>query len=121
MTALVVPVVLLVAAGTVLGMQVSRMAEDAHWVDHSDEIIAKTYEFQKEVIDQETGFRGFLVTSDRVFLDPYLKAQPLEVLREIGTLVSDNPPQQERVNEIGKRYALWLGETAPSINDAVGN
>ena len=114
--ALVVPVALIVAAGVVLGMQLSEMAEDARWVDHSDEVIAKTYEFQKEVLDQETGFRGFLVTGDRLFLEPYLKAQPLEVLREIGGLVSDSPTQEDRVNEIGKRYALWLSETVPSLN-----
>ncbi len=116
LTALIVPVVLLLAAGGVLGVQVNRMAEDARWVDHSDEVIGKTYEFQKEVIDQETGFRGFLVSNDRLFLEPYLKAEPLEVLRELGVLVSDSPPQQERVNEIGKRYALWLSETAPSMS-----
>ena len=118
--ALIVPIVLLLAAGGVLGMQVSHMAEDARWVDHSDEVIGKTYEFQKEVIDQETGFRGFLVTNDRLFLEPYLKAEPLEVLRELGVLVSDSPPQQERVNEIGKRYALWLSETMPAIGSGAG-
>ena len=115
LAALVVPVVLLLAAGGVLGLQLAGMAEDARWVDRSDEVIARTYEFQKQVIDQETGLRGFLLTGDREFLEPYLKAQPLEVLREIGALVSDRPPQLERVNEIGKRYALWLSATVPIV------
>ncbi len=118
LTAFVVPLVLLIATGGLLGAQVSHMAEDARWVDHSDEVIAKTYEFQKEVIDQETGVRGFLVTSDRLFLEPYLKAQPLDLLREMEGLVSDSPPQQERVREIRRRYNLWLSETDPSLADA---
>ncbi len=112
LVALLVPVGLLLAAGTLLGAQVTNMADDAHWVDHSDEVIAKTYELQKQIIDQETGLRGLLVTGDRTFLEPFVKAAPLDVLKQLRALVADSPPQQNRVDEIGHRYNLWLDETA---------
>ncbi len=109
--ALLVPVVLLLAAGAILGEQVSRMSEDARWVEHSDEVIAKTYQVQKQFIDQETGLRGLLVTGERVFLEPYEKAAPLDLLKQLRALVADNPAQQDRVDEVRRRYERWLGET----------
>ncbi len=115
MVALVVPIALLLAAGTLLAAQVANMADDAHWVDHSDEVIAKTYELQKQVIDQETGLRGLLVSGDRTFLEPFVKAAPLDVLEQLRVLVADNPAQQNRVDEVGRRYKLWLGDTAGAV------
>ena len=38
--ALVTPIALLIVAGTILGLQVFRMASDAAWVDHTDSVIA---------------------------------------------------------------------------------
>ncbi len=110
--ALLVPVVLLVAAGAILGAQVSRMSEDARWVEHSDEVIAKTYQAQKQISDQETGLRGLLVTGERVFLEPYEKAAPLELLKQLRALVADNPAQQDRIDEVRRRYEMWFGETS---------
>jgi len=112
LVALVTPVILLIAAGTLLGIQVSRMAEDARWVDHSDEVIGKTYEVEKVIIDQETGFRGYIITADRLFLEPYLKAKPLDILQQLSVLVADSPEQEGRATSIARRYSLWLGETA---------
>jgi signal transduction histidine kinase/CheY-like chemotaxis protein/CHASE3 domain sensor protein len=115
LVALVTPAVLLIAAGSLLGIQVARMAEDARWVDHSDEVIAKTYEVQKLIIDQETGIRAFMLTNDRLFLEPYLRAKPFDVLQQLGALVSDSPQQEGRVSEITRRYSRWLGEAAAIV------
>jgi CheY-like chemotaxis protein/CHASE3 domain sensor protein len=112
LVALVTPVVLIIAAASLLGVQVSGMTEDARWVDHSDEVIGKTYELEKLVVDQETALRGYLITADRQFLEPYLKAKPLDVLQQLSVLVADSPQQEGRVAEITRRYGLWLGETS---------
>jgi signal transduction histidine kinase/DNA-binding response OmpR family regulator/CHASE3 domain sensor protein len=117
MMALVTPIALLVAAASLLGLQVSRMAEDNHWVDHSDEVIGKTYELQKQIIDQETGLRGLLVTGDRVFLEPYEKAHPADTLAQLRALVSDSAEQTERVAEIDRRYTRWFGESVAIVAD----
>jgi CheY-like chemotaxis protein/CHASE3 domain sensor protein len=111
LVAFVFPVALLLAAGALLGAQVANMADDAHWVEHSNEVIAKTYELQKQIIDQETGLRGLLVTGDRMFLEPYEKAAPLDLIKQLRALVTDSPAQQDRVDEIGRRYGLWVRET----------
>jgi signal transduction histidine kinase/CheY-like chemotaxis protein/CHASE3 domain sensor protein len=110
--ALVTPVALLVMAGTVLGLQVFRMANDAQWVDHTDRVIAQAGHVQKLIIDQETGLRGYLVTEERYFLEPFEKARPLEEIAELRVLVSDDPAQIARVEELRRRYEFWLSQTA---------
>ena len=110
--ALLTPVVLLVAVGAVLALQVSRMAADSAWVDHTDEVIAKASDVHRRFVDQETGLRGFLVSGDRAFLEPYQKARPLDPLAELRFLVADNPAQVARADEIRKRYETWLADAA---------
>ncbi|MEO8876133.1 MAG: ATP-binding protein, partial [Polyangiaceae bacterium] len=106
--ALVIPLILLVAVAGLLGAQILRMASDSHWVDHSDEVLAKTNEVFKQIIDQETGVRGYLVTGDSLYLQPYRAARPTEGFAEVQKLVGDNPAQLARVDEARKRYLNWL-------------
>jgi signal transduction histidine kinase/DNA-binding response OmpR family regulator/CHASE3 domain sensor protein len=116
--ALVTPILSLVTMGSILGFQVFRMTEDARWVDHTDEVIATVTEVQKQIIDQETGLRGFLITESRIFLEPFEKADPLQGLARLRTLVSDNPVEVARVDEVRHRYEFWLGQTAVAKGDA---
>ncbi len=106
--ALAAPVVLLLTLGAVLGIQLIRMSEDAAWVDHTDEVIAVANDAMKQVIDQETGLRGYLITGDRVFLEPYERANPTERLARLRSLVSDNTEQAVRVGEAQVKHAKWL-------------
>jgi CheY-like chemotaxis protein/signal transduction histidine kinase/CHASE3 domain sensor protein len=106
--AMALPIVLLVILGTILGHQILRMSEDARWVDHSDEVIGTASQTLKQIIDQETGLRGYLVTEHRVFLEPFERAHPLDGFAHLHDLVSDNPPQQLQFEEVRRRYAHWL-------------
>ena len=110
--ALATPVMLLVAVGSLLGIQVLRMAKDASWVDHTDEVIATAAALEKQIIDQETGLRGFLISEDRLFLEPFDKATPLDGIARLRGLVSDNPAEIARVDELRRRYEFWLAQTA---------
>jgi CheY-like chemotaxis protein/signal transduction histidine kinase/CHASE3 domain sensor protein len=105
--AMVVPGVLLVAAGMLLLWQLTRLTDTAHWVDHTDQVIAKIYELQAEVVDQETSLRGFLLSEDRAFLERYLTSTPASSLRELAQLVADNRVQVDRVNRAQHLYERW--------------
>ncbi len=111
--ALLAPFVLMVAAGGVLAVQVARMMEDAAWVDRSDEVISKSYEALKQFADQETGLRGFLLTGDHRFLEPYQQAHPREVLHDLQRLVADNAEQRDQVERIRQRYEAWHTQASP--------
>jgi CheY-like chemotaxis protein/signal transduction histidine kinase/CHASE3 domain sensor protein len=111
--AIATPIALLVVAALVLAIEIRAMSTAAQWVDHTDEVIGKVYDLQKQVVDQETGLRGFLVTNDRAFLDPYLKARPVAVLDALTQLTIDNPPQTARFKQARAVYDQWLRKSAP--------
>ncbi|WP_422086801.1 response regulator [Variovorax sp.] len=79
------------------------------WVEHTDRVTRAASELQRQSIDMETGMRGFLITGDEAFLEPYQSALPrmksdTAALRE---LVSDNRQQVERLDRIAATQATW--------------
>lgn len=75
------------------------------WVEHTDRVIGNANETVKLSIDMETGMRGFLITGDERFLDPYEVAKPriLGSLKSLRSMVEDNPQQVDRI-EIGRAH-----------------
>jgi CheY-like chemotaxis protein/signal transduction histidine kinase/CHASE3 domain sensor protein len=110
-----IPVVLLVLLGTVLGRQILQMADDARWVDHTDEVIGAADGTLKQIVDQETGLRGYLVTGERAFLEPYEQANPKVGFARLQELVVDSPQQQARFAEAHRRYEFWRDFITPAV------
>jgi CheY-like chemotaxis protein/CHASE3 domain sensor protein len=79
------------------------------WVDHSEQVIGEANELARLTVDQETGVRGFLITGDETFLQPYSIARPKfdAELISLSSLVSDNPPQVERLKRIQALEVQW--------------
>lgn len=79
------------------------------WVEHTDRVLTNANESLRLTIDQETGFRGYLISGDPTFLEPYERARPrigaeLQRLRE---LVADNPPQIDRITHVQALEDEW--------------
>lgn len=79
------------------------------WVEHTDRVTRAAGELQRRSIDMETGMRGFLITGEESFLEPYQSAVPrlkadTDALRR---MVSDNPQQMERVDRIAGLQEAW--------------
>ncbi|HKO48824.1 MAG TPA: response regulator, partial [Polyangiaceae bacterium] len=86
-----------------------------HWVDHTDEVIGRVSEIQTQIVDQETGIRGYLLSGDREFLAPYERAQPLPMFTAVHQLVADNASQQVRIDAARARYEAWFKLTEPIV------
>ncbi|MFC3942890.1 two-component system sensor histidine kinase/response regulator [Pseudomonas gingeri NCPPB 3146 = LMG 5327] len=88
------------------------------WVEHTDRVINTTNEAMKLSVDLETGMRGFLITGDEHFLDPYEVAKPkiIAELRGLQQLVADNPQQVDRFRRIEALQGAWT-EYAQSMID----
>ena len=74
------------------------------WVDHTNQVL---FEFQQILIssvDAETGVRGFVITGDGSFLEPYANAikRSVEHLDKVKELTKDNPTQQKNIEELEK-------------------
>ena len=113
--AVIAPVGLLLLVGLILAFQIVRLTDTAHWVDHTDEVIGRISEIQTQIVDQETGVRGYLLTGDRSFLAPYQRSQPMPLFSAVHALVSDNGPQQLRCDVARGRYEAWLKLTEPML------
>lgn len=99
-----------------------RRAANQDLYAHTLEVMSVTRQVLSEAQDLEIGHRGFLLTGDREFLEPYLRANE-EIDADLATLkdlVSDNPRQAALVGELSSlvgrlreklRTSVGLGET----------
>lgn len=46
------------------------------WAEHTDRVINNANEAVKLTVDLETGMRGYLLSGDEKFLEPYETARP---------------------------------------------
>jgi methyl-accepting chemotaxis protein len=78
--------------------------EAAKRVEHTYQVKAELNSLEKALIDAETGQRGFLLTNEIEFLEPYnqgrIKLQI--VLANLTNEIKDNPSQIKNLEEIAK-------------------
>jgi signal transduction histidine kinase/CHASE3 domain sensor protein len=81
----------------------------ANWVDHTDQVIAQIHVVEARLIDRETGLRGYLLTGNSEFLEPYTAATAAlpPALDRLATLVADNPAQLGRLDAIAAERRAW--------------
>jgi CheY-like chemotaxis protein/signal transduction histidine kinase/CHASE3 domain sensor protein len=113
--ALALPAAIVFVLAIILGVQVERRVDYQQWVEHSEQVLAKLNDAEKEILDQETGLRAFLLTSDDKFLDAYRRARPPVLLDELDGLIGDDASAQGRVREIRQRYETWQNGQAALI------
>ncbi|MBV4552097.1 response regulator [Pseudomonas sp. SWRI102] len=88
------------------------------WVGHTDRVINNANEALKLSVDLETGMRGYLLSGDEHFLDPYEVAKPriavaLDTLLE---LTADNPVQTDRLHRIQALQVEWANYAQSMID-----
>ncbi|MCF5706263.1 response regulator [Pseudomonas syringae] len=88
---------------------ISYLLSAIQWVEHTDRVINNTNRSMKLSIDMETGMRGYLLTGDQHFLDPYEVAKPLLTaeLQGLKVLVDDNPTQLDRFRRLLTLQEEW--------------
>ncbi|MBD2448518.1 CHASE3 domain-containing protein [Nostoc sp. FACHB-152] len=103
------PSVLLLLFSGVSLWQVNRLLAALEWVDHTDQVIAQAYQTHKLLLDIQTGSRGYIITGKPEFLEPYQEATPTTntAFRKLKDLVSDNPIQVQRVQQLQLQYQEW--------------
>ena len=113
--AFIVVTLALMAMMVVLGWELLAQRKALQWVDHTDEVIGADRDLLRLNIDMETGVRGFLLTEDETFLQPYKEAHALMALRfgALSRLVADNLAQEERLAGIHALYTDWLSVSNP--------
>jgi PAS domain S-box-containing protein len=91
--------VTILLAGAVLGfVNVLRLAENARQVSHSQEVVTGARDLLSVLKDAETGQRGYLLTGDEAYLEPYDNAirQYETVLARLDSLTAGDSNQRSR-------------------------
>ncbi|MGH8384230.1 MAG: response regulator [Pseudomonas sp.] len=88
---------------------ITYLLSTIQWVEHSDRVINNANEAVKLTVDLETGMRGFLLSGDNKFLEPYETAKPrIEVvLSTLLELTADNPAQTDRLQRLQALQQEW--------------
>jgi PAS domain S-box-containing protein len=88
------------------------------WVDRTDKTLFESNSLIVGLLNAETGARGYALTQNSEFLEPYYKAQNAlpRSLEKLNQLVSDNPPQQQRVEKIKQQSQERLTTLAALIS-----
>jgi len=84
---------------------------------HSQQVIATANELQTYVIDLETGARGFALTHDERYLDPWRRAQALYpgAIATLVALTKDNVVQHRRALVIKKDIQVYFSDYSVGI------
>lgn len=98
---------LLLVVSVISFSSTAQLIEEAAWTEHTQEVIARLFILLATVDDAETGGRGYTITGDAAYLEPYLKAvaqvdTDFQALRQI---TADNPRQQQRLDTLAPLLA----------------
>lgn len=107
--AFIVPLLALAALAAVLAWETTALISAMRWVDHTDQVTNRARILMREVLDQETGARGYLLTGDESFLQPYSKAEHdlPGTFAALAQLTLDNSAQNHKVEELRTETLQW--------------
>jgi CHASE3 domain sensor protein len=105
------PVFLLIMLALIFLWQLNSLMNAAQWVDHTDQVIAQAHTLQGLLIDQEIGLRGYMITGEQDFLDPYRQAQTSisPMLGALGVVVlTTSDDERDRIEAYNLNVAGYI-------------
>ena len=125
---LIILIILLFSAFTSYNIT-QKLTETASWVSHTHKVQTMVESVLSQLKDAETGQRGYLLTNNLSYLEPYESSikKLHDILDRAKNLTIDNPIQQEHINQIeilSNQKLAELKETielnkAGNITDAI--
>jgi signal transduction histidine kinase len=97
-----------------LSQQVIR---NTNYINNSEVVIRNSNILHKNMIDMQSGYRGYLLTSQEIFLEPYyegLKIIP-PLINEQKNLIS-SPKQKARLDTIMRLHQAWVRHASSLID-----
>jgi PAS domain S-box-containing protein len=112
-----IAITVLLLCGGLAVLQESRFADAATKVEHTHEVIDSIDRVVGRLVDAETSYRGYLLTKNRTFLQPYegVQAETRDMIERLLQIVADNPEQQVRARRLGALAQEKLNEMARVI------
>lgn len=121
MQLVLLPLLGLVCLAAGLGYSLHSVENSAAWLDHSDRVIARANRLIQLIIDEETGVRGYFLTHDSSFLQPYVRAERLlpEEFQSTFMLVQNNSEQIANLHALQRSHEEWAAITRQDLKNGV--
>jgi methyl-accepting chemotaxis protein len=109
---------LLAVIGLVAYRSIDVLTKTSALVGHTHQVLEEVAHVLADMTAAETGQRGFVITGDPAFLDPYqiALASVLQDEKDLRGLTTDNPNQQRRLDEAEPLIATKLAELKKVID-----
>ncbi len=109
---------ILIAIGVISYRNTTILLQTADWVAHTQQVLVKLENVISLLKDAEAGQRGYLITGEGRYLEPYhATIGQVEVLiREVRELTRDNPVQQRRLDDLAPLIGAKFAELQETID-----
>ncbi|WNG43168.1 hypothetical protein F0U60_02935 [Archangium minus] len=116
--AILLPLTLLLMLAVVLLGVVGNLVKTQEEARRSQETLTRVERVRQLFIDRETGMRGYLLTGDPAFLEPYQAAgqQLPRSLEDLEHGLSDEPMQGSWMRELRERWRDWERVAAEQLS-----
>jgi C4-dicarboxylate-specific signal transduction histidine kinase len=111
-------VVAVIAVSSAIVYSRLHVIDWAHgWRIHTTDVLETLHAANEAMLDQETGVRGYFITSDERFLERYHEGSDsfTAAIGKARDLTSDSPAQQIRLDELNELAAKWRSEIAQRV------
>jgi methyl-accepting chemotaxis protein len=104
---------LMATIGVVAYRSIHIISNTSQMVTHTHRVIERLDDVFNVLQDAEIGMRGYIITGDESFLEPYQRADTkvVAVFNDLRALVADNPAQQKRLAQAEPIIAAKLSLT----------
>ena len=105
------------AIGVVAYRATNELVSSADWVTHTHKVKETLADLLSTMKDAETGQRGFVLTGEERYLEPYTAAVKTADARiqDVRELTLDNPSEQSRIAILQSAVAKKMAELAETI------
>ena len=117
--ALVMPVMLFLVVSFLFFWQLFSLRQATEMVARADGVISQSNIVLKLLLDAQTASRGYALTKDEIYLEPYtdaIKVWDFET-QKLVNLTLDNPSQSKVIRKTLDDSNLWLSFVHRSIRD----
>jgi methyl-accepting chemotaxis protein len=113
-----VALVVVMVVGTVSYDSTTKLIDSAAWVRHTHEVINGLADLLSVLKDAETGQRGYIITGEARYLEPFQGARDLvdQKLKYLRELTSDNASQQQRLVALEPLVSSKFSELQETID-----
>lgn len=87
--------------------------------EHDMQVHELTFQIEKNMLDMETGQRGYALTGESTYLEPYNNGIVEWRINyaKLYRLIGDSPEQRQNLNSIKENIELWIDEAGNYIVD----